>query len=248
MRRRASLLSFPGAYVFPGGKVDDRDDDPRVVWTEDRSRTIAEAPDSDRHRARPLATAAVREVFEETSVFLGVSEGDHAKLADRRALPDARQKLEGGEWSLGDILDGSGITLRENDLRYWSRWVTPVFQPRRFDTRFFIARMPDGQDPQAVSPETDDADWATVREVILRARAGELALFPPTYATCLELFDFDSVEDALNGAAFRDRTPIVPDLLTDDLEPAVWMPRHLLELDSRVHQVLEGSSDAGVSP
>lgn len=96
----------------------------------------------------------------------------------------------------------------------WTRWITPEFEPRRYDTYFFLAALPAGQHPAAVSGEADRTGWARPADAIAQFAAGEIAMLPPTSATLTELAGFDSIEAALAAAADRDTaTPILPQVV-----------------------------------
>ena len=91
-----------------------------------------------------------------------------------------------------------------------------MFEPRRYDTRFFVAELPEGQVTRDVSTESDEVLWMAVPDVVEAVDEGRLAMLPPTYATCLELFDFAEPRQALASAAERDRSPILPEMQVDD--------------------------------
>ncbi len=100
--------------------------------------------------------------------------------ADRRALA-------GRSTSLAELLIRRGLMLRSDLLTPWSRWITPEAEPRRYDTRFFLARLPEGQRALGGTGESDAAAWLRPDAALAAAEAGDLALLPPTAVTLQEL-------------------------------------------------------------
>ncbi len=166
--QKASNLGFArGMYVFPGGALDDADDQ----W-----------PD-------PWAVAAIRETFEECGVLL--------------SQPPASGQLQHlREADFGHVLQELGLQPDVDALRPFAHWVTPEVEKRRFDTRFFGAVLPDGQDLAGLSAEHQAVGWFRPHET------GGLPMLPPTAAVLGELATFDSVEAAL--AVERKPVPIMP--------------------------------------
>lgn len=123
--------------------------------------------------------------------------------------------LEAGETpadaAVREIAEETGVTLLPAALTPWHRWLTPVFEPRRFDTWFFLAAMPDGQDAALPEFEADRARWLTPEDAIAEHEAGELPMLPPTLVTLRELAAYPSVADMLT--THRDvSTPYMPSL------------------------------------
>jgi 8-oxo-dGTP pyrophosphatase MutT (NUDIX family) len=223
LRRVASMAFAPGAYVFPGGSVDPRDGDATVAWSGPSPAEWGEAFAAGETLARELVCAAVRETFEETLVLLaGPTEatvvddtrGDGWE-ADRRALLDR-------SLSFAEFLDRRDLVLRSDLLRPWAHWITPVIEPKRYDTRFFVAAMPEGQRARDVSTESDHATWVRPAEAVERAQAGDWFLLPPTMATLTELAGFDTVADVL--AAPRTITTFAPQAEIIDGEAWLVVP------------------------
>ena len=124
--------------------------------------------------------------------------------------------------------------LRTDLLRWWGSWVTPVFEPRRYDTRFFVAALPEGQVTRDVSTESDQVLWMPVPEVVDAVDEGRLAMLPPTYATCLELFDSPTPGRRSPRPTSRDRTPILPEMQVDDDGGYLHLPERLVALGESV--------------
>jgi 8-oxo-dGTP pyrophosphatase MutT (NUDIX family) len=234
--RRTTGMAFAGGFcVFPGGGVDARDFDHEVGWVGPSCEEWASLLSTTEEHARALVCAAVRETFEESGVLLAGPTAD-AVVADTTGddWEEDRRALEARELSLTDFLDRRGLKLRTDLLRWWGSWVTPVFEPKRYDTRFFVAVLPEGQVTRDVSSESDHVLWMPVREIIDAVDDGRLAMLPPTYATCLELYEFTSAAAALAAASERDRTPILPEMQVDEDGGMLRLPDRLVGLRESV--------------
>ena len=226
MLRRVSSMAFaPGAYVFPGGSVDPRDGDRSTGWTGPTPQEWGTAFGADATLARELVCAAVRETFEETLVLLAGPTGDSVVAdtrgedweADRQALLDRSQ-------SFAEFLDRRGLVLRSDLLRPWAHWITPTIEPKRYDTRFFVAAMPEGQRARDVSTEADRVAWVRPADAVEAARRGEMFMLPPTLATLTDLTAYDSVSAVL--AAERKIVVHEPQAEIIDGEPYLILPEH----------------------
>jgi 8-oxo-dGTP pyrophosphatase MutT (NUDIX family) len=209
LRRVASMAFAPGASVFPGGSVDPRDAEDEVAWAGPGPAHWGRQLDAPADLARALVCAAVRETFEECGVLLAGPTASTLAAdtsgpgweADRAALLDR-------SLSLAQLLSRRGLVLRSDLLRPWARWITPVTEARRYDTRFFAAALPTGQRTRDVGGEADHVTWAPPAAVIRAARDREVFLLPPT-ATCLAgLLPWADVPAALR--AQRSMAPVTP--------------------------------------
>lgn len=215
LRRLTSMAFAPGAYVFPGGKVDDRDAEGGHGWAGPPPDRLAPALGVPAAGAAALIRAAVRETFEECGVLLAgptvdtvvaeVTGGDWE--ADRLALA-------AGSISLAGLLLRRNLVLRGDLLKPWSRWITPEAEERRYDTRFFVATMPADQRAAGGTGESDRAAWLSPAAAVAASEAGELTLLPPTAITLGELAAFPDVAAVL--AADPPITPRRPIVVLDD--------------------------------
>lgn len=214
LRRTAELEFAPGAYVFPGGSVDASDADPGVGWAGPGPADFAALLDVPPDRARALVCAAVRETFEESGVLLA-GPSPAAVVADTSG-PDweaDRQALLDHSLSLAGFLGRRGLVLRSDLLRPWARWITPVVEARRYDTRFFIAAIPSGQRTRHVGGEAEEVAWWQPDAALAAARRRELRLMPPT-AVCLAQVGACGQVDAAMLAP-RDLRPVIPWVVED---------------------------------
>jgi len=209
LRRLSSMAFAPGAYVFPGGKVDDRDAEGGHGWAGPPPEEMAAALGVPGSAAATLIRAAVRETFEECGVLLaGPTPGRVVTEVTGPEWEADQQALVAGSVSLAQLLIRRGLVLRGDLLRPWSRWVTPEPEPRRYDTRFFVAAMPPQQRAAGGTGESDRAAWLRPAAAVEAATAGELTMLPPTRITLAELAEYPSVAAIM--AADRPITPRRP--------------------------------------
>ncbi len=235
LRRHVDMAFAAGMCVFPGGGVDKRDFDAEIGWVGPTPAERARLLGTDDAVARALVCAAVRETFEESGVLLaGPTEDTVVQDTTGEDWEEDRRRLEGREISFTEFLERRGLRLRTDLLRLWGSWVTPVFEPRRFNARFFVAEMPAGQVTRDVSTESDHVVWLPVREAIRSVDEQEMLMLPPTYCTCLEIFDYATPADVLAGAEGRDLTSVEPQAVLDDEGAYLSIPDRLVRLGEDV--------------
>ena len=211
LRRTGSMRFAAGMHVFPGGTVDPRDLEHRVTWSGEPPERWASAFSVDVSLASALVCAAVRETFEESGVLLAAPSADSAVIDAGSAEWEAdREALVGHELGLADLLGSRGLVLRADLLRPWAHWITPEFEERRYDTRFFVAPLPPGRRPRDVGGEADRVAWVGVREAVARHERGEMAMLPPTVTTLGELAEYGTVADVLAAGWARQVVPMMP--------------------------------------
>lgn len=176
-----------GALVFPGGKVDDTDRDLDAArWTGRSLRDWLGRLGVDRTAdALSLLVAAVRETFEEAGVLLARREDGAPVTAEDLAEPsfvDARRRLAARDetWDWRRWLEDEELVLDLGSLALWSWWVTPEGQHKRFDTRFFAALLPTGQDARHDDVETTSLHWLTPQAALAAGDAGKVTIIFPT--------------------------------------------------------------------
>ena len=110
----------------------------------------------------------------------------------------------------------TGVVLDPAELWPWAHWVTPEFEPRRYDTHFFMAELPRGQQAQDLSGETERAEWTAPADALAAERDGRIALMPPTLSILLELADCGSIAEVRRLAADRVVSVVLPELRRTD--------------------------------
>lgn len=215
LRRHVTMDFAGGMCVYPGGGVDPRDFDVAVGWAGPSPAEWAERLRCDEETARALVCAAVRETFEESGVLLAGTSTTSVVADTTGADWEAdRVALESRDLSMTEFLTRRGLVLRTDLLGVWDAWLTPVFEPKRYRTWFFVALLPEGQVTRDVSTESSSVTWLPARVAAEQADAGELALMPPTYLTSMEVGALSSPEEVLAVAASRS-----PEMFCPTVEP-----------------------------
>lgn len=219
MRRQTTMAFGAGMYVFPGGGLTAADVEHDVPWSGPDAQHWASLFSCDADLARGLVVAAVRETFEETGILLAGPDGETVVSDTSSAdLQAARETLDAGEMSFAEFLRERDLVLRADLLGAWAHWITPAFEPRRYDARFFVAALPHGQRVGAISRESDLADWMPLSRVLARVEAGDAAMMPPTVAACQDVAAF-TADTVVAAAARRSFSTIVPRLVLVDGQP-----------------------------
>jgi 8-oxo-dGTP pyrophosphatase MutT (NUDIX family) len=207
MRRDANTIFAGGMWVFPGGSVDESDDH-IDFQTISEHRTEAEA-----NRLLDLSSgglgyyiAAIRECFEEAGVLLARIRGDGqaVKLTDAmhtRRFEEHRDMVNDGSRSFIDVVQQENMIMDAGEMHYVAHWITPLGPPRRFDARFFVARMPKEQEPIHDNRETVHAAWLSPADILEKAESGAMTLMSPTLRMIRSLAQFNSAEDVIQAAA-----------------------------------------------
>jgi len=235
LRRHLEMAFAGGMAVFPGGGVDPRDFDHAVDWVGPSPEEWAERMGVEVSLARALVCAAVRETFEESGVlFAGPTEDTIIEDTTGPDWEEDRRRLEARELSFTDFLSRRELKLRSDLLRVWGAWLTPVFEPRRYKSWFFVAELPPGQETRDVSTESVEVTWLSVRDAIKAADEQQMLVLPPQYYTFLELFDCATPGHALEAAAGRDLTTVEPAGIVEGDEAYLRLPDHLVELGEKV--------------
>jgi len=234
LRRHLDSDFVGGAYVFPGGKVDEEDRSPASA-ARCAGRTDEEASDLLGLDRGGLAywVAALRECFEEAGVLLAYEDVpgatpvpvDLASPTSRRRLAALRAELNGGRIGFLDLLSAEHLRLAADRVHYFSHWVTPEAAPKRYDTRFFVAALPPGQVPVHDEHETVDTVWVRPADALARAAAGEFDLIFPTMKNLEAVSRFGSSDDLLAAAAAVERVPtVLPRVVADHRGFRILLP------------------------
>jgi 8-oxo-dGTP pyrophosphatase MutT (NUDIX family) len=226
LRRVGGMAFAAGMTVFPGGAVDPRDAeaDAGLGWVGPPAAEWTGPFDAAEPLARALVCAAVRETFEESGVLLAGPSADAITRTDGPDWEADRVALEQRAFSLAELLTRRGLLLRADLLRPWAHWITPPQESvrRRYDTRFFVAALPPGQQARAVTSEADVTEWVRPADALAQRERGERQMMPPTIVTLEEVAGYGSVAEIL--AADRSPSRIQPTVSTVDGRPAVTLP------------------------
>ena len=220
LSKRTSKAAFmANAYVYPGGRVDQEDYETSLPMVPARPESAFEdSPDRERYRAHLVAL--IRECFEEAGVLLASRrDGSSLHLSDDdtiERLAQHRAALNANERTFAEILEAESLTLSAGHVHYFAHWITPPFENRRYDTRFFLVIAPDGQEPIPDYSEMVDGDWFTPSGALEAYRSGSIQLAPPTLCTLEDLAQSSTLEDAVEWARAEIPVPIEPKLETID--------------------------------
>ncbi|MFE5797821.1 NUDIX hydrolase [Streptomyces sp. NPDC056503] len=227
LRRRTSMAFAGGAYAYPGGGVDPRDEQP-VRWAGPSLEEWAERLGLDEPaQAQAVVCAAVRETFEEAGVLLAGETADTV-VGDTTGEDWERDRvaLVARELSFADFLDRRGLALRSDLLGAWARWITPEFEQRRYDTWFFVAVLPAGQRTRDVSGEADRTVWTRPADAADGYDRGELTMMPPTIATLRSVQPCATAAEALAAAGKQSMTPVLAHARVEGGQVVLTWPGH----------------------
>jgi len=233
MQRHKNQRFMGGAYVFPGGALDSADCDP-ILSSYAKGLSTKEAvtrlnePDLSETKALGLFFTAVRETFEESGVLLaGLDAKTSTPGADTHTtdcFPGYREKLHQGSVTLRDFAAKKNIRYALDMLLPYARWITPELEKKRFDTRFFLARMPKNQHPAHDAIELTDSLWVTPAEALKKQANKEILLMPPTLKIMEELSAYTSVDHLFSAASSRKVRPILPQAFPTETGFGVKLP------------------------
>jgi len=213
LRRTEGAGFAPGAYVFPGGRVDAGDASAEMLALVERLTVDAAAERLGLPRGDPPAiayyVAAIREAFEETGILVGAE-----RPASGALMQQVRADLLEDRTTFAAALGRLDRRIAGDALEYLAHWITPERAPRRYDTRFFAARVPDGVEPEIDEREMTGAVWVTPSDALRGAAGRKLRMILPTVKTLEQL------------AAFRDTRAVLSSL------PDLTVPRNLPESGS----------------
>jgi 8-oxo-dGTP pyrophosphatase MutT (NUDIX family) len=228
LRRHGRSGFAAGAWVFPGGVVDDGDRELALVDRLDGPTPMQWAERlgvTDPAEAVAFVFAAVREAFEETGILLARLAEDATNPGGREGLEIARRALLAEVVDLRQVLTTRSLRIAADQLLYLAHWITPEPEPRRYDTRFFLARV--GADSVCTPHEGEmtESVWLTARGAVHFFESGSLKMLPPTVHTLRRLAGYESVDSifaALADAPVPAIMPImrvVPDGVTIEMPP-----------------------------
>jgi 8-oxo-dGTP pyrophosphatase MutT (NUDIX family) len=227
LKRSGKSGFFPGNYVFPGGALDSDEWD-NVFWQDhldlsDRGLTERFGPGLPIEDLMAYGVAAIRETLEEAGIFLAWKKIEgigSSEIFCERPSPEAQ--VSG--WFREKVLQ-EGWRLSFSRLFPWSHWITPEIMPKRFDTRFFVASMPEGQVCRPDERETTQGLWISPRKALEANGKGEVPLSPPTLVTLHSLLPFGSIDSLTRAATSHSwGEPILPILLLSERERVLIEP------------------------
>ena len=206
LKRNARSIFVGDMWVYPGGAVDPEDATTEADAVVE-GLTDTEASESLQVDQGGIAfwVAALRETFEEAGILLARNPGDE-QLVDL-SLPDLQRRfntyragVNSGDIDFVDMVRREGLVLDGPGVNYVSRWVTPLGPPRRYDTRFFVTAMPDGQQPLHDNDEAVHHQWIRPAEALALNEADEMLMMTPTVSMLDRLTRFENSAQAIAAA------------------------------------------------
>jgi len=205
LKRHQKSVFMGGNYVYPGGTVDPKDLDKEII-------SCCRQTDSQSELSG-YRIAAIRELFEEAGVLLACDDkGNLFRPPDDSAqarFSQYREQLHKGEITLPELSRREQLFFDPAQLYFYAHWITPEANPVRFDTRFFAARHPAGQEASPDFKETTDGIWISPREALDKNMEGTVPLSPPTLKTLEDVARFDTVERFLDSLAGAEQKPFI---------------------------------------
>ena len=201
VRRSAGMAFGASAWVFPGGKVAPADADP--FWDE-------HSDGSYDHYQRSLRIAAAREVFEESGLLLATQAGNELDAKAFSTFDSRRAEVEADPALFLSLVRDAGLRLTLDRLVPFAHWITPSFEPRRFDTHFFLVRAPASQIVRHDGREAVDHEWVRPETLLARRREGQAKLMFPTRLNLEVLARAASATDAETQARVRTVVTVEP--------------------------------------
>jgi 8-oxo-dGTP pyrophosphatase MutT (NUDIX family) len=236
VRRHDDSAFMGGNYVYPGGGIDLADQSPDVLSfckglsPEKASEILDNSPPDE---SIGYWIAGIRELFEEAGILLAYGAGEErpswvSRIGDEKLL-HYREALHRKDLSLSRLAQQEKFFLALDQLHYYAHWITPEARSIRFDTRFFIALHPSGQEASHDQKETTHGLWITPGQALEENLHGEVILSPPTLKTLEDLSRFRSIDDVLTSLQGRKTSPVLPvfvKLPSEILNVFPWDPEY----------------------
>lgn len=233
LKRSAKSSFMAHARVYPGGTLDTEDLDPSVRehisgrTVEEVSEVLAEPQD----RALGLYLAAIRETFEESGVLLAHRRGEEHLIelptgSEGESWQAARAALHAHQLALSTLAEREDLVFPLERLAYFAHWITPFIESKRFDTHFFVARMPRSQSASHDAVETTEAEWIRPRDALEKNRVAPNAFYlaPPTLRTLEQLANFDAIDEVFAWCEGRRPPTLLPHFEARDEGMTLLLP------------------------
>jgi 8-oxo-dGTP pyrophosphatase MutT (NUDIX family) len=222
VERHAAADFAAGAYVFPGGGVEESDAGGAVerlspaLAPAQAGAALSDLPSG--LEALGYYVAAIRETFEESGILLA-RPADRASgpgdAGNRERMAVARERINRGDLAFLEWIASQGWVLSTERLVYFAHWVTPEAAPKRFDTRFFLAPAPPGMDAAHDTREVVSHRWLTAAEALEGAAAGRIFMIEPTVVNLERLAAYGTSEAALQDLRGQAVPRIMPKMIFD---------------------------------
>jgi 8-oxo-dGTP pyrophosphatase MutT (NUDIX family) len=239
LKRHEKSSFMGGNFVYPGGRVD-RDDGSLEICSFSKGITFDEAQKilggtTSSEESFSHWIAGIRELFEEAGVLLAYDqEGNLFQIRnqdEQAKFLSYRESLQKGVLTVCQIAQKEKLLFALDQLHYYAHWITPEARSERFDTRFFLARYPSGQEASHDQKETTAGIWITPQKALEENLKGEVFLSPPTLKTLEDLSRFKTIDEVSHSLKSRNILPILPILTKISDNPLIifpWDPEYAL--------------------
>ncbi len=232
LKRHEKSSFMGGNFVYPGGRVDRKDGLSEIssfskgITSDDAQRILGEVFSPEESFAHWIA--AVRELFEEAGILLAYDQkGNLLRLEDQneqQRFLEYRGLLQKAEIDICELAKKENLSLALDQLRYYAHWITPEARLERFDTYFFVARHPSGQEASHDRKETTAGIWMAPREALEENLRGGTVLSPPTLKTLEDLSRFKTIDDVFASLRNSEIKAILPVLTKISSGPMIIFP------------------------
>ena len=232
LKRHEKSSFMGGNFVYPGGRVD-KDDGSLEICSFAKGMTFDEAQKILGGTISPEESfahwiAAIRELFEEAGVLLAYDQkGNFFQIKNRTEQEkffNYRALLQRGGKTICQMAQEEKLLFALDQLHYYAHWITPEARSERFDTRFFLAQYPLGQEASHDQKETTAGIWITPSKALEENLKGEVMLSPPTLKTLEDLSRSKSIDDVFHSVNEKDIQPILPILTKISDNPLIVFP------------------------
>ena len=195
--KRSSRSSFGSLYVFPGGKLDPEDTERDLyAYCEGMNDEEASARLGIENDGLSFWIACIRECFEETGVLL--TNPSDSLIQEYEKLSSLRKQLNNKEISFKNICISESLRLGTNNIVPCAHWITPAIEPKRFDTRFFLAKVNAKQLASHDGFELTESFWIKPKDALVKLKEGKMNMILPTISNIEQLAEFSSAFEAFN--------------------------------------------------
>jgi 8-oxo-dGTP pyrophosphatase MutT (NUDIX family) len=232
LKRHEKSSFMGGNYVYPGGRVDPQDGALEIcslckgITTEEAHQMFGESIPKEECLA--FWIAGIRELFEESGVLLAYDQNGNLfqirNQDEQGKFLKYRELLQKGGMTICQVAQKENLLFALDHLHHYAHWITPEARSERFDTRFFLARHPMGQEASHDQKETIAGLWLTPQKALAENLEGEVVLSPPTLKTLEDLSRFKSIDDLFNSLKKTDIRPILPILTKISSDPLLVFP------------------------
>ena len=226
MVKRSSRSTFGSLYVFPGGKLDPEDSENDLYsYCEGMNNEEASKQLGIKDNGLSFWIACIRECFEEVGVLL--TNPDDSILQDTNKLTKLRKELNNKEITFKEICVSESLRLRTKNIVPCAHWITPDIETKRFDTRFFLAKVNAKQLASHDGFELTESFWIKPADALAKLKNGEMNMILPTIKNIEKLAEFSSSTEAFNyfeGLGDNAIPPILPKFIKKDGEWVGFLP------------------------